>query len=97
MGEIVNFSVELLKQIRDRLDTVVEEQRATNVRLLQVDARLGETNARLDQTNARLDQTNARLEHLVRYSGAHWRAHERRLGALERAVDEMRSTRPHAP
>ncbi len=79
MAEVIDMTLEILKQIRDgiaqtnaRLDQTREE---LSSKLDQTNSRLDQTNSRLDQTNSCLDQTNTRLD-----------SHER---ILVRLVDEV--------
>ncbi|MBI2897652.1 MAG: hypothetical protein HYY06_29100 [Deltaproteobacteria bacterium] len=85
-GAVVDLTVKILQQIRERLDGMRDEQRVTNARLENVEKALGETNARLDNVartlEARIDATNAKLDGLQR-------ATVKGLGELKSRLDHL--------
>jgi len=72
MGDVVDLTVEILKQIRDEIIGMKGEIVAMKSEIcgLRVEVR----------------ETNARLDHLVEFSGERWRALDRRVTELERRV-----------
>ena len=74
MGDVVDLTVEILKDIRNEI-------RGTNERLSRLEEGM---NRRLDEVNGRLDHLNTRVDHLIDFTGKMWRDHERRIRKIER-------------
>lgn len=92
-GDVVDLTVQILRDIRDKMDGLLGEQRVTNARLEKVEMAVVETNVRLEKVaealGARIDATNARLERVERSLGAFQKATVKGLGEVKSRLDHL--------